>query len=94
MKAGNVGFQQVFHEYLDYLAIAVNNLRVCYDATIILGGTIGPYMTEYLEEFRRKAAALNSFGDDGNYIRSCHYQTEAAAVGAAIYYINEFIENL
>ena len=94
MKAGNIGFRQLFNEYLDYLAIAVNNLRVCYDANIILGGTIGPYMAEYLEEFRQKAAALNSFDDDGNYVQACHYQTEAAAVGAAIYYINEFIEGL
>lgn len=94
MKSGNIGFRQVFDEYLDHLAIAVNNLRVCYDANIILGGTIGPYMAEYLEEFRQKTAALNSFGDDGNYVQACHYQTEAAAVGAAIYYINEFIKSL
>lgn len=33
-------------------------------------------------------------GDDGTYVQSCHYQTEAAAVGAAIYYINQFIESL
>lgn len=94
LEQGNAGFRQVFDEYLNHLAIAVNNLRVCYDSDIILGGTVGPYLAPYLEEFQKKAAALNSFGDDGTYVQSCHYQTEAAAVGAAIYYINQFIESL
>lgn len=94
LKNGNAGFQQIFNEYLDYLALALNNLRVCYDSNIILGGTVGPYLTPYLETLQKKVASLNSFGDDGSYVRSCHYQTEAAAVGAAIYYIDQFIESL
>lgn len=94
MKNGNSGFQRVFDEYLDYLAIAVNNLRMCYDCDIILGGAVGAYMTDYLEEIQKRAVALNPFRKDGSYVKSCHFKTEAAAVGAAIYYINQFIEEL
>ncbi len=94
LSTGNQGYRRVFDEYMDYLAIALNNLRMCYDCDIILGGTVGAYMTEYLKEIRQKATALNPFESDGNYIKSCHYKTSAAAVGAAIYYINNFIETL
>ena len=90
----NKGFQQIFDEYLDHLAIGVNNLRMCYDCDVILGGNVGAYMTEHIDILRQKAVALNPYEEDGSYIRVCHYQTEAAAAGAALYYINQFVLNL
>lgn len=90
----NQGFERVFEEYLDHLALAVNNLRMCYDCDIVLGGNVGAYMGDYIEYFRQKAIKLNPFEDNGEFIRVCHYRTEASAVGAAAYYINEFIQNL
>lgn len=94
LKEGtNKGIQNVFDDYTDYLAIAVNNLRMCFDCDIILGGNVGAYMADYINDFRKKAIKLNPFEKDGSYIRVCHYRTEAAAVGAAIYYIDQFIQN-
>lgn len=87
------GFRNVFDDYMDHLAIAVNNLRMCFDCDIILGGNVGAYISDYIDEFRQKALALNPFENDGSFIRPCHYPTEAAAVGAAIYYIDSFIQN-
>lgn len=88
----NKGLQNIFSQYLDHLAIAVNNLRMCYDCNIVLGGYVGAYMAEYIHVFRKKAIKLNPFEQDGSFIQVCHYRTEAAAVGAAIYYINQFIQ--
>ena len=50
-------------------------------------------MSDYLDDFRKKAVKLNPFEKDGNYIQVCHYRTSASAVGAAIYYIDEFLQN-
>ena len=94
LKSGtNRGIQNIFEDYTDYLAIAVNNLRMCFDCDVILGGNVGAYMADYIEDFREKASKLNPFERDGSYIRVCHYRTEAAAVGAAIYYLDQFIQN-
>ena len=41
----------------------------------------------------KKAVKLNPFEKDGSYIQVCHYRTSASAVGAAIYYIDEFLQN-
>lgn len=90
----NVGLQRIFDDYLDHLALAVNNLRMCYDCDIVLGGNVGSYMADYIELFREKALRLNPFEKNGDFIRICHYRTEASAVGAAAYYVNEFIQNL
>lgn len=87
----NEGFQQIFDEYLDHLALAVNNLRMCYDCDVILGGNVGAYMTDHIDTLREKAIALNPYEQDASYIRVCHYKTEAAAAGAALYYVNQFV---
>ena len=86
--------QRIFDDYLNHLALAVNNLRMCYDCDIVLGGNVGSYMADYIELFREKALRLNPFEKNGDFIRICHYRTEASAVGAAAYYVNEFIQNL
>lgn len=93
-KGNNPGYRRIFDHYLDHLAIAVKNLRMCYDSDIVLGGAVGSYLADYIDEFRRKVESLNPFEQGGDYIRVCHYRKEAAAVGAAIYFINEFIESL
>lgn len=87
----NKGFQQFFDEYLDYLAIGVNNLRMCFDCDVILGGNVGAYMTDYIHVLREKAVALNPYEQDADYIRVCHYKTEAAAAGAALHFVNQFV---
>ncbi len=94
LNAGNKGYKRVFNEYINYLAIAINNLRMCYDCDIILGGTVGAHLKDYIKDIQNKALELNPFEKNGDYIRSCHYTTEAAAVGAAIYYVNEFVQNM
>lgn len=94
LKSGNSrGILNVFDEYMDHLAIAVNNLRMCFDCDVILGGNVGAYMSDYLDDFREKAIKLNPFEKDGSYILVCHYRTAASAVGAAIYYIDKFVQN-
>lgn len=95
LKTGkNLGYQQVFEDYLNHMVSAVNILRMCYDCDVILGGYVGAYLGDYLDIIREKASRLNPFEHNSDYIRVCHYQTEASAVGAAIYYINEFVETI
>lgn len=94
LRNGNKGFTRLFDEYLDYLAITVNNLRMCYDCDIIVGGTVGAHMTDYIDILREKAAALNPFDRNTDYIKCCHYKTAASAVGAAIYFIDDFVNSL
>lgn len=90
----NVGYQRVFDDYLEHLAIGVNNLRVCYDYDIILGGYVGAYMTDYVDKLREKVVKINPFETNGDFIHVCHYKTEASAVGAAIYFIDNFIQSM
>lgn len=93
-ESDNKGYSSVFHEYMEHLAVAVNNLRMCFDCDVILGGTVGACMEEYIEEFREMTAKLSPFENNADYIEICTFRTEAAAAGAALYYIDAYAGNL
>lgn len=90
----NVGFRQHFDEYLNYLAVTLHNLRMCYDCDIILGGNVGAYLDEYLDILREKVLTLTPYETNADFIRCCLYKTEAAAAGAALYFVNQFVLNM
>ena len=94
LKSGNLRASAVWQEYLQALAIAVNNIHMLFDCDVILGGYVGAYMEPYLPELQKLAADRNTFASDAAYIRVCRYQTEAPAAGAALPYIDRFRKSL
>ena len=94
LEKGNERIKAVWDEYLDYLAIVVNNLNVCYDCDIILGGYVGEYMEPYIEDIRNRVKSRCMFQTDATYLHSSRLKAEAAAFGAALYYISEFINKV
>lgn len=94
MEAGNEEFQAVWEEYLKNLVIAVDNLRMCFDCRIVLGGYVGSNISPYIDRIRKMAAEKNIFDRDGSYIDACRYQKEASALGAAILQIERYIDTI
>ncbi len=84
----------VWEEYLDYLAIVISNLRMAYDTDITLGGYVGGYLDKYMLELGRRVIACNLFDSDISYLKTCSYQKEASAVGAAKYFIEDYVNHL
>lgn len=94
LRSGEPKHQAVWEEYLYYLSIAVNNLHMIFDCDIILGGRIGACMEKDLNKLKQMAAERDSFGLGAEYIRLCRYTTEAVAAGAALQYIDAFIQSI
>lgn len=90
----NAGYQSVFNQYLDHLALAVNTLRVCYDCDVILGGNVGSFLGSYIDVLKEKTTSLNPFEENSDYIRVCQFKSFASAVGAALHFVQEFIRNI
>ena len=91
---GQEPYAAALREYLLYLAIAVNNLRMQYDCDIILGGYVGAYMKPHIDDFREMVRQRNRFRDDGLFIHCCRHRYETAAMGAALFFVEQFIQNL
>ena len=105
---GNIGLDRFFREldamdpgclskwdaYLDYLAIAIKNIRMLYDCDVIIGGEVGRYIPKYIPELTHRVHALDSFHRGGDCILPCKYRSKSSAVGAALIHIDRFIENV
>lgn len=94
LHAGDAGAQKLWSTYLDDLAVVVNNLRMMFDCDIILGGYVGRYIGAELPELRRRAARLNTFETNADFLHACTYQNEAAALGAALCWVEDYLSAL
>lgn len=94
LKNGCESCSQAWNIYLDYLAQTVNHIHILLDCSIILGGYVGEYLEPYLGELRTRAARLDTFQSNGDYLKICSYKKEAIAAGAALNFISSFIETV
>ena len=94
LRAGDPQLKQVWQEYLQYLAVAVNNLHMSFDCDVIVGGYVGAYLEEFGGPLRTLLEERNTFWRDASYLRFCRYKLEAAAVGAALMQVDQFIQNI
>ena len=86
---------QIWKDYLNHLAFAMKNLNLVIDAPIILSGYLAPYFTEedieYLAEHLHTAAPFILdktqilVGTNGQY---------TPAIGAALHYVEKFIQSI
>lgn len=94
LNKGDKKITEVWDRYLYYLSIAVNNLRMSFDCDVVIGGYVGAYFADYLNDFKNKVAKLNTFEDNANYIKVCRHHFEGAALGAALVHIDSFIKSV
>lgn len=94
LEEGNAVCHEAWETYLKYLSVAINNIRNCLDCEVIIGGYIGSYMEKYLETLRRYVSERSTFATDGSFIRNCVLKFESSAIGAALFYIDNFIKTI
>lgn len=83
----------LWEDFLDHLAAGIHAIRMTLDCDVVVGGFVAQYLPPYLTELRRRAAALDPFGSDGSYIRLGRDPCHAVVRGAALHYIQSFLEN-
>jgi predicted NBD/HSP70 family sugar kinase len=93
LHAGDPTCAKAFDEYMKWLALAVTNLSMAYDCEVVVGGSVGSFLDEYLPELRRRAAPLNTFEQNGEYVRVCRHHLEASALGAALQHVDAFFQS-
>lgn len=90
LGSGDRALGVVWSRYLDSLSVCVNNLRMAFDCPIVLGGMVGGYLEDYLEDIRLRAGQINTFSRDGAYLYPCKCRRDASALGAALLQVDRF----
>lgn len=94
LRAGQPSYTHAWNEYLNHLAVAVNNLHMSFDCTVVAGGYVGSYLEEFGGHFREMLAARNTFEPDASYFRFCRHKVGASAIGAALLPVEDFLTRL
>lgn len=82
---------EMWDVYTGYLAVALNNIHMLLDCDIILGGYVGSYAEPYLSDIWNKVSERNTFTEDQQFVTSSRYKVGAAALGAAVEVIEDFV---
>ncbi len=94
MKNGDKEKSRVFGQYLDNLAIGINNLYTICDCDIVIGGQVAEYLRDYEDILKKKLVGRYSFDTDGEYISFSECSDMRASAGAALTFISKFIESI
>ena len=94
LRAGDEGVQDLWDDYLDKLAILINNTCMMFDSDVVIGGYMGEHMEEYMDDLKRRVYKRNSFDRSRDFVRLCRVRKEPVSVGAALYYIEDFISGI
>lgn len=82
-------------EYIDWLAIALNNIHMALDSVIILGGHIAPYLTQDdLDRLFAAVQARTAFPEGENFLYIGLQEDNIIATGAAIPFVRSFLDSV
>ncbi|MDO5538818.1 MAG: ROK family transcriptional regulator [Eubacteriales bacterium] len=85
---------EMWDAYTGFLAVALNNIRMVLDCDIVLGGYVGSYAEPYMSDIWNKVSERNTFTEDRQFVNSCRYKVGAAALGAALEVIENFVRQI
>ena len=91
---GNKNNSNVLDEYMDNLALGINNIYTMMDCDIVLGGTVAPYLKRYENSIKERLVNDYSFDTDADYLRISDGGGSKSGLGAALSFVARFIEGV
>lgn len=86
---------QIWKDYLKHLAFAMKNLNLVIDAPIIISGYLAPYFTEDDTDYLlRQINSMTPFELKEEQILVGTHGQYTPAIGAALFYVKEFIQSV
>lgn len=86
---------QIWEDYLKHLAFAMKNLNLVIDAPIIISGYLAPYFTEDDTDYLlRQINSMTPFELKEEQVLVGTHGQYTPAIGAALFYVKEFIQSV
>lgn len=86
---------QIWEDYLNHLAFALKNLNLTVDAPVILSGYLAPYfMEEDIDYLLNRINSTSPFPLERDYILVGVHGQYTPAIGAALFYVEQFLQSV
>lgn len=86
---------QLWEDYLNHLAFAMKNLNMVIDAPVIISGYLAPYFTEEdIHYLLKRIRSSSPFDFEDNQILVGVHGQYTPAIGAALFYVEQFLQSI
>ena len=93
-ESGKSSMSKILAEYIDNLALGINNIYTMMDCDIVLGGTVAPYLKKYEDRIKARLAENYSFDTETDYLGIADNSGRQTDLGAALMYVARFIDSV
>lgn len=94
LENGSVEYQEIFDEYLHYLAILTCNLHLWSDLPVLIGGYAASFLAPYIDRLKAEITELSIFTDEEEFLYLSQFQFNASSIGCAQYFTERFLNTL
>ena len=91
LEAGNQEYSQLWDSYLDDLVIGIRNINSTLDCGIVLGGKLSQFLAGHLTAIDQRLRETDPNYREVPYFSICRYHSQASGIGAALYFVDQFI---
>lgn len=91
---GKPDYVDMLEEYIDNLALGINNIYTMMDCDIVLGGTVAPYIKRYEDRIKECLVNDYSFDTDADYLKISDGGGGKSGLGAALSFVARFIDGV
>lgn len=94
VSEGKKDYVETLSEYMNYLAIAINNVRMIFDCDVILGGELNEYLEAHLLELKGNIEQRNTFYDNADFLKFAYFGSNATAIGVALMHVEAYLAGI
>ena len=94
VAAHDPAYESLLYDMLRHLALAVNNIHMTLDCDVVLGGFLSEYLQPYLPVLRRYVQSFDAFSEKSDYVQLSRLRRHITPLGAALYFIHDFIATI
>ena len=95
LRTGNKSAHKRWTDYLQYLALAINNLHMFMDCPIILGGTIARYLQgSDIKQLHQFVQSNTAFPTEREFIKVTCCPDSPISRGAALHFVKKHLRSL
>lgn len=93
-EKGKPDYVDMLEEYIDNLALGINNIYTMMDCDIVLGGTVAPYIKRYEDRIKECLVNDYSFDTGADYLKISDDGGGKSGLGAALSFVARFIDGV
>ena len=87
-------YEALLYDMLRHLAVAINSIRMTLDCEVVIGGFLSEYLHPYLDVLRGYVQVLDAFSVNADYVQLSRLPRHITPLGAALYFIRNFVESV